>query len=207
VSKPKNDNHPPKKKRATAANDNRASATTIADALRGLELDDGEIDYGPAVDAIADLAAWALDLAAADVADWPEGQRRVKNARRFVLARLRGKHLRSTPYEDVIFTAGLLARIFEAEVGLGMSQVVAVLDRIGLPTEVVPLTPRPQHAAPTARAVPSVPPERRVTPSEVLTQITTTLFRLHAEGLLDDDEPDAVPCPGCGHGPQIRNAA
>ena len=184
MSKAKNDNRSPKKKRATAANDNRARATSIADALRELDLDDGDIDYGPAVDAIADLATWALDLAAADVADWPEGQRRVKNARRFVLARLRGKHLRSTPYEDVIFTAGLLARIFEQEVGLGVGDMVSMLDHLGLPTEAVPIVPRPQ---PTVRIgvvprVASVHPIARVT-------------------------AQPSPCAGCGCFPRFRNAA
>lgn len=189
MSKPKNDNHPPKKKRATAANDNRASATTIADALRGLELDDGEIDYGPAVDAIADLAAWALDLAAADVADWPEGQRRVKNARRFVLARLRGKHLRSTPYEDVIFTAGLLARIFEQEIGLGVCDMVSMLDHLGLPTEAVPIVPRTQPSVRIGVAPHVVP--RIVGPVHVAPRVTA--------------QPS--PCAGCGCFPRFRNAA
>ncbi len=188
MSKPKNDNHPPKKKRATAANDNRASATTIADALRGLELDDGEIDYGPAVDAIADLAAWALDLAAADVADWPEGQRRVKNARRFVLARLRGKHLRSTPYEDVIFTAGLLARIFEQEIGLGVGDMVSMLDHLGLPTEAVPIVPRTQPSVRIGVAPHVVP---RVAPVRPVARVTA--------------QPS--PCAGCGCFPRFRNAA
>ena len=195
----KNDNKP-----GTAANDNRATAPRArhpwADAIDG-------IDYGPAIAALGDLIAWAFDLAAADVTDWPEGKRRVRTTKKYVLARLRGRRPRGVPFEDVLFTAGLLARIFEAEVGLGMSQMVAVLDRLGLPTEVVPLMPRPQHAAPAARTVPRARPASRAVSSEVLALFTDTLRRLNAEGLLDDDELDAVPCPGCGHGPRIRNAA
>ena len=106
----------------------------------------GKVDFGPAIAAVHDLAAWAFDLCARDVVDWPEGRRRVRNARRFVLGRLRGKDVRRIPYEDVLFTAGLLARIFEADLRLPMTQIVAALDRLGLPTEVVPLMPRRQAA-------------------------------------------------------------
>ncbi len=107
----------------------------------------GRIDYGPAIAAVHDLAAWAFDLAARDVDDWPESRRRVKNARRFVLGRLRGKDVTRVPYEDVLFTAGLLARIFEEDLRLPMAHIVAALDKLGLPTEVVPLMPRRQARA------------------------------------------------------------
>ena len=107
----------------------------------------GGIDYGPAVAAIHDLAAWAFDLATRDVTEWPEGRRRVAAARRFVLARLRGKRPRGVPFEDVLFTAGLLARIFEAELRLSMPDVVAIFDRLGFPTEAVPLVPRASSSA------------------------------------------------------------
>jgi hypothetical protein len=143
------------------------------------------IDYGPAVAAVGDLAAWAFDLAARDVADWPEGQRRVRTARRFVLARLRSRHQRSAPFEDVLFTAGLLARIFEAEIGLGMPEVVGILDSLGLPTEMVPLRPRVQ---PSVR------------------------LPLHPAVVAPRSEPAGVtalpePCETCGCVPRFRNAA
>ena len=107
----------------------------------------GDVDFGPAVAAVQDLAAWAFELAARDVADWPEGRRRVRNARRFVLGRLRGKDMHRTPYEDVLFTAGLLARILEADLHLPLAHVVAALDHLGLPTEVVPLARSPRRNA------------------------------------------------------------
>lgn len=138
------------------------------------------IDYGPAIAAVGDLTEWALDLAAKDVADWPEGQRRVRAARKYVLARLRGKHVRHAPFEDVLFTAGLLARIFEADLGLGMSEMVAILDEIGLPTEVVPLMPRAQPVR-----LPIVPLRPR---PAVATAAT-------------------APCEECGCFPRLRNAA
>lgn len=115
----------------------------------------GDIDFGPAVAAVHDLAAWAFELAARDVADWSEGRRRVRNARRFVLGRLRGKDVHRTPYEDVLFTAGLIARILEADLRLPLTHVIAALDRLDLPTEVVPLVPRPRRNG--AAMYPSTP--------------------------------------------------
>ena len=82
-------------------------------------IDDG-IDYGPANTAARDLAMWALALAERDVEDWPTARKRVRNARRFVLARLAGKD-RGMPVEDVIFTASLLARRNLTERGWSMS--------------------------------------------------------------------------------------
>lgn len=114
----------------------------------------GGIDYGPAIATVRDLSAWAFDLAARDVADWPEGQRRVRTARHFVLDRLRGKCPHPTPLGDVLFTASLLTRIFDADLRLGMSEMVAILDRLGLPTELVPLMPRRQANA----SAPTHPP-------------------------------------------------
>lgn len=102
----------------------------------------GGVNYSPAIVAITDLACWAFDLAAKDVEDWPEGRRRVRTARRYVLDRLRGRQSRNTPAEDVLFTARLLARIFDADLDLGMTEMVSILDELGLPTEVVPLIVR-----------------------------------------------------------------
>jgi hypothetical protein len=192
----RNDNKPDNR---VAANDDRPAAKRAAHPWA----DVGGIDYGPAVAALGDLVAWAFGLAAADVADWPEGTLRVRSTRKYVLARLRGKHPRGTPYEDILFTAGLLARIFESEIGLDASAVVAVLDRLGLPTEVVPIVPR---ASPPPRATHGRGPAR-ATPPELWSVFAETYRRLEAEGLLDDNEPDAVPCGECGHLPRYRNAA
>jgi hypothetical protein len=120
----------------------------------------GGIDYGPAIAAVSDLIGWAFDLAERDVADWPEGLRRVRTARRFALARLRDKRPRSVPVDDVLFTAGLLARIFEADLRLPMSEVVEVLAQLGLPTEMVPLMPR----APSEVCRPQEPPLAPIMP-------------------------------------------
>ncbi len=206
MSKPKNDNRTAPK-HAPRATPRRPHPWA----------DVGGVDYGPAIAALGDLVTWAFDLAATDVADWPEGRRRVSATRRYVLARLRGRRVRSVPSEDVLFTAGLLARIFEAEVGLGMSEMVAVLDRIGLPTEVVPLMPRNQpHArvplgGPTRSSPPPLVAPR--TPATLSPEIVALFREAHHElatqGLLDllDDEPEQSPCGQCTHRPRHRNAA
>ena len=194
---PRNDNRMKRARgpsRPSAKNDNRATAPRKRGLHPWAESVDS-IDFGPAVAAVADLAGWALDLAAADVADWPEGVRRVRTCRRYVLRTLHGKRTGSIPYEDVLFTAGLLARIFEAELGLGMAEVVAMLDRIGLPTEVVPMMPRIQ---PHAR-VPLRAPFVRVAPAP--------MPRLYTDDDGDDDAIGVAPCDECGHRPRYRNAA
>jgi hypothetical protein len=110
----------------------------------------------PPLDAVAELAVWAFALAEKSVADWPEGKRRVHAARRHLVARLRGQWI-DAPCEDIAFTASLLARIFEADHNLGTSEMVAILDELGLPTDAVPIVPR----EPPPAAAASVEPFRR----------------------------------------------
>ena len=99
---------------------------------------DGDIDYGPAVTAARDLATWALDLAERDVGDWPEARKRIRNTRRFVLARIAGKD-RRMPVEDLIFTASLLARIFDDDLDLDVADTFEIFGALELPTDVVPV--------------------------------------------------------------------
>jgi hypothetical protein len=99
---------------------------------------DGDIDYGPAVTAARDLATWALDLAEHDVGDWPEARKRIRNTRRFVLARIAGKD-RRMPVEDLIFTASLLARIFDDDLDLDVADAFEIFGALELPTDVVPV--------------------------------------------------------------------
>lgn len=99
---------------------------------------DGDIDYGPAVTAARDLATWALDLAERDVGDWPEARKRIRNTRRFVLARIAGKD-RRMPGEDLIFTASLLARIFDDDLDLDVADAFEIFGALELPTDVVPV--------------------------------------------------------------------
>lgn len=103
---------------------------------------EGGIDYGPALVAAEELIAWAFDLAAASVADSPEGKRRVKNARRFATASIRGQRTPASAEADVMFTASLLIRILDADLRLGLGDIVSVLSELGLPTVDVPHPPR-----------------------------------------------------------------
>jgi hypothetical protein len=106
------------------------------------------IDYGPARAAIQDLATWALDIADRAVADWPAGRAHVKRTRRYVDARIAGNAPRQVAIDDVMFTAQLLARIFDDDLGLGISDMLTIFDLLELPNEVVPVsTPRTQHVA------------------------------------------------------------
>ncbi len=115
---------------------------------------DGDIDHGPANVAARDLAMWALALAERDVDDWPAARKRVRNARRFVLARLGGKDQRM-PVEDVIFTASLLARIFDDDLGLALSDSISIFDALDLPTDVIPVAPKPRPTASASAACPT----------------------------------------------------
>lgn len=124
---------------------------------------EGEIDYGPALVAIDELIAWAFDLAASSVPD-RESKRRVKNARRLVVARMRGKPAPAGSELDALFTASVLARVLDADLGLGLGAIVEVFGELGLPIDDVPRPPRrpsgaavrPAQPAPTAAQVAGV---------------------------------------------------
>jgi hypothetical protein len=122
---------------------------------------DGDIDYGPAVTAARDLATWALDLAERDVGDWPEARKRIRNTRRFVLARIAGKD-RRMPVEDLIFTASLLARIFDDDLDLDVADAFEIFGALELPTDVVPVR-APTRAQPMSPRS-FVPPQLRLCP-------------------------------------------
>ncbi len=114
--------------------------------------DDG-IDYEPALAAVDDLASWAFDLAGKDVAEWPEGKRRVRNARRYVHAVLRGKRVPKQPHGDLMFTAALLARILDAEVGIGLDRIGEILGELALPVDHAPVGVRRAPEADRSRPI------------------------------------------------------
>jgi hypothetical protein len=97
------------------------------------------IDYGPARAAIGELAVWALDLAERSVADWPAGRAHVCATRRLMEAHVTGTRSRAASVDDVMFTARLLARIFDEDLGLGLTDVLTIFDTLELPSEVVPV--------------------------------------------------------------------
>jgi len=125
--------------------------------IEALTSDEAGIDYAPAIEAIDDLLGWAFELARKDVAEWSEGTRRVRNAHRYVRALLRGKSPRTEPREDLLFTAALLVRIFEGEIGLSVDHVAALLDQLGLPLDHAPaVRPAPVVSASHQAIAPSV---------------------------------------------------
>lgn len=84
------------------------------------------------------LAEEAFALAMCDVEDWPAANDRLRRARRHVLRCLYGEPLGLEPTEDLWFAALWITRSLD-ESGFSASEVVAVLDAIGLPTEAVPV--------------------------------------------------------------------
>lgn len=131
------------------------------------------IDYGPARAALGDLASWALDLAERSVEDWPAGRAHVRATRWFVDAQLTGKRLRNASTDDVMFTAQLLARIFDEDLGLGVSDALTILDTLNLPIDVLPFpyyTPSATHPLSnvvplrTRTAAPHAPASRVIAP-------------------------------------------
>ena len=100
------------------------------------------IDYGPARAAVRDLANWALDIAEKSLDDWPAARLHVRKTRRFIDARIGGKRSNAASLEDLEFTATLLTRIFDEDLGLGLSEVLTILDSISLPVDAVPVQRR-----------------------------------------------------------------
>lgn len=94
-----------------------------------------------------DLAVRVFDLARDAADDWPEGAKRVQRARQYVMARLQGKRPRAAPLEDLALTASLLCRVLEDELLCELTDVVAIFDEVGLPTDDVPIAPRVPRAA------------------------------------------------------------
>ena len=143
------------------------------------------IDYGPALDAIEDLTKWAFKLATKDVAGWPEGRERVRNAKRFVLGRLRGKAAREAS-GDLVFVAGLLARIFEAELALPQNVIVRLLGELELPTDDVPRVAVAPTACPgPVRRYPEAP--RRTASEEAAHWFAMALDEIDDEAVIEDE--------------------
>ncbi|MBL8626826.1 MAG: hypothetical protein JNK64_36395 [Myxococcales bacterium] len=116
---------------------------------------EGGIDYDPALVAVEELIDWAFNVATASVADAPADVRRVRNARRYALASIHGK-ADPRSVDDVVFAAGLLARVLDADLGLGLGDIVTVLEQMGLPADDVPSPPRrpPGRRQPRAASAP-----------------------------------------------------
>ena len=169
----------------------------------------GGVDYGPARAAFKDLAVWALDLAERDVADVLADRKRIRNVRGAIL----GNTSREPSTRDVMFTAQVLARVFDRDLGLGLSDQLAIFEELDLSTDVLPLwlsTPR----APTpleGRAPTRIPTPAHTEPVTTTVQIrfeTVSAARIGAS-----PPPPLRFCDECGylHEPgehvHYRNAA
>ena len=128
-------------------------ASSAVAAARAPWVFDG-IDYGPARAVLRDLANWALDIAERAVDDWPTARNQVRNTRRFVSARVEGKQPRRVATDDILFTAELLARIFDEDLDLGLSEALTILEMLELPVDAVAVRP----PAPRTSAIASVMP-------------------------------------------------
>ena len=133
-----------------SARSKKKKATPALAAARAPWIRNG-IDYGPARAAIHELATWALDIAERAVDDWPTGRAHVCNTRRFVEARIAGNRPSRASIDDVMFTARLLARIFDDELGLDLSDALTIFDILELPLDVVPV----RRSAPTPARMPT----------------------------------------------------
>lgn len=155
------------------------------------------IDYGPALVAIDELMAWAFDLAARGVGD-AAGKRRVQRARRAVAAMLRGKRRRLAAgvEDDVTFTAMLLVRILDADLRLGLGDIVTVLTELGLPTADVPTVATPPPGRPVARVVrpaaAAMPPAPTVSVTSVA-ELSALVDALRPRGSRPPGVPTSVP--------------
>lgn len=124
------------------------------------------IDYGPARAALSELARWALDIAARNVEDWPWALARVENTRGAISGHFTGLSSREASTEDIVFTAQLLARIFDDDLGLDLSDALVILEALDLPVDALPLADRgrrarcgtcPMSSGPAAPVAPIVP--------------------------------------------------
>lgn len=163
------------------------------------------IDYGPARAAVRDLANWALDIAEKSLDDWPAARVHIRKTRKFIEARIAGKRSNAASADDIMFTTDLLARIFDEDLGLGISEVLAILDALELPVDAVPMPRHARHAPSLASFVPML--------ASITPMIAPTL-RAIAHAM-----PTGVPvaplrfCDGCGYVHEVgehvrhRNAA
>ncbi len=123
------------------------------------------IDYGPARAALGELARWALGIAKTSVADWPAALARVEKTRKAILAGLAGKDNHKASPEDILFTAQLLARIFDDDLGLELTDAFQIFERLDLPVDVIALDGRVRRSG--SRAPHAQPAEQPPMPTIV----------------------------------------
>lgn len=167
-------------------------------------------DYGPARAAITDLAVWALDLAERQVSDDPADCKRIRNVRRAIV----GSTTRAPSAGDVMFTAELLARVFDHDLNLDLADQLAIFEQLELSTDFLPLwSTAPRATTPLHGRTPT----RLPTPTRAESPTCTVRIRLDAVPKVRIDARTPPPlryCEECGrihesgdHVQQYRNAA
>ena len=131
--------------RVVRSSNKRNKPSAAVAASRAPWIFDG-IDYGPARAAVRDLANWALDIAEKSHDDWPAARVHIRKTRRFIDARIAGKRSNAASLEDLEFTASLLTRIFDEDLGLALSEALTILDSLSLPVDAVPVPRRAVRA-------------------------------------------------------------
>jgi hypothetical protein len=152
------------------------------------------IDYGPARAAIKDLADWALGLAEREVSDDPTDLKRIRNVRRAI----DGRATREPSTGDVMFTAQVLARVFDRDLGLGLADQLAIFEQLELSTDFLPLeSPAPHAPTPLHGVIPTRVP----TPTRGEPRIATVRIRLEPLPVMRSDARTPPPlryCEDCG---------
>ena len=165
----------------------KADPTTVASGAPWVK---NGIDYGPARAAIKDLADWALGLAEREVSDDPADLKRIRNVRRAI----DGRATREPSTGDVMFTAQVLARVFDRDLGLGLADQLAIFEQLELSTDFLPLEcPAPHAPTPLHGVIP--------TPTRSEPPMVTVRIRLEPLPVMRSDARTPPPlryCEDCG---------
>jgi hypothetical protein len=152
------------------------------------------IDYGPARAAINDLADWALGLAEREVSDDPADLKRIRNVRRA----FDGRATREPSTRDVMFTAQVLARVFDRDLSLGLADQLAIFEELELSTDFLPLeSSAPRAATPLHGRIPT----RIPTPTRTEPPVATVRIRIEplpATRIESRTPPPLRYCEDCG---------
>lgn len=144
------------------------------------------IDYGPARAAFDELARWVLDLAEREVDGDRADTKRIRKVRR-AFGKGGTGHV---PFNDAVFVAQILARVFDRDLGLALADQLEIFDQLDLDTDALPLwAPRPRPALSRATLAPT---QRPTAPSIERGPIPLVRIRVEAtrpDGLMAPTRP------------------
>ena len=186
----------PKSARVVRNMKKRKKASPAVAAARAPWIFNG-VDYGPARTAVRDLATWAFDLAESHVDDWPAARSHIRKTRQLIEARIlgkRSKHEGAVTVDDIVFTAELIARILDEDLGLSVSEALTILDKLELPLDAVAV----HRPAPRARDLSALAPVL----ASITPLIMPTLQTLAKTATHSAPATPVAPlrlCDGCGY--------